>query len=72
MAKIKGRYVGTITMEFEFDKDKIDNPRPFEEMKKMFHNEISKDIEEALRSEICSEQDGKLTVTEIESDIWEE
>lgn len=69
MAKIKGRYVAQIELNFEFDESEK-GLLPFERIRERVVNELTPYLKEIITNEICSPNEGTVNVTQMYADVW--
>ena len=70
MTRIKGKYVATVEIDFDIDKNKKDL-RPFEELKKGVTEDITPLITEILQDESDIEGFGTIKVHQQYADLYE-
>lgn len=70
MIKIKGCYVATVIMDFEYD-DNPSNIRPFDEIRSLIvGGDLTKAIRGAISEEIFYEEVGRLQVEQQYADLY--
>lgn len=69
MTRIKGKYVATVEIDFDFPQKPYLDLCPFEKIKKMVCDSLTPDIEEMLQNEIGKL--GKIKVHQQLADLYE-
>lgn len=70
MTRIKGKYVATVEIDFDFDKD-LKDLKPFKEIKKGVFDDLTPMITEILQEELDFEEMGTVKVHQQLADLYE-